>query len=149
MFLQGGTTQQVEAGEAQQLGKSSPGSWAVGLRMGGGNAGFSEAAEEVQNSSTTCVRCSYWSKTSQASAVITGAMDVAHLPQGSHRCSSVICQRKVLLGPWTGCWCPLVKRVLLSSGVLEPLRPGISGKLVRVLLVNSDLPALSKACSWL
>lgn len=64
--------QPAEAGEPSQLGNSSPVSWVVGLRMGGGNALSSEAAEEVQSSSTASMRCSSGSKTSQGSVVIQG-----------------------------------------------------------------------------
>ena len=76
-------------------------------------------------------------------------MDVADLPQESHCYASVICQRKVLLSLWNSCRRPLVKHVLLASGVVERLKPDVSDKLVSVLLTNSDLPAALKACSWL
>lgn len=105
VFPQGGTMQPIEAGEAQQLANSSLVSWVMGLRMGGGNAVFSEAAEEVQNSSITCTVFLL----EQSFADIcsdTGAMDVAHLPHKGHCCASVICQRKFCTVPATAAAVP-------------------------------------------
>jgi len=123
--------------------------------MGGRNAFFTEAAEEVQISSTTCVRCSYWSRTSRGSAVTQGPWtwfichwEVTTVPRRSSR-------EKILLSPGHSRGHPPVKHVLLSSGGLEPPKPDVSSNLVSVPLAHWGLPAASKAagaaarrCAW-